>query len=117
MNDLPKRNIILVGHNLQQDINYLEKIGYNICSLSNIIDHVDTQLMFQYLVRAPQPTSLSNVLCNLGIPGWNAHNGGNDAVHTLKAMLGIAIRHLTDKERAEEKKVEFELAEKKRIEE
>lgn len=117
MNDLPKRNIVLVGHDLQQDINYLEKMGYSICGLSNIIDNVDTKLMFQYLTRAPQPTSLSNILYYLGIPGWNPHNAGNDAVHTLMAMLGIAIQHLTDKERSQEKKAEFEMAEKKRTEE
>ena len=100
--DTPKRNIILVGHDVGQDINYLRKIGYDVYNLSNMKEHVDTASMWRYLTRDPNPRNLAAILVELGIVGWNLHNAGNDASYTLRAMIGIAIKAIVDKGKDEE---------------
>lgn len=119
MKYLPKRNVVLVGHDIQADIKYCKDMGYDISrpKVCNMLETIDTRVMFQYLARDSQPTSLAKMLASLRIKGWYLHNAGNDAVYTLRAMLGIAIQHLTDKAKAEEKRAEFELAKKSKIEE
>ncbi|KAF7879419.1 hypothetical protein EAF04_000615 [Stromatinia cepivora] len=91
-----KRNIILVGHDVDADIRFLRQIGYEINNL-NLHEGCDTTLMWRALNREPNPTKLSNILEKIGIAAWNLHNAGNDAVYTLQAMLGIACKHLADK--------------------
>ncbi|TAQ85877.1 hypothetical protein B7494_g5779 [Chlorociboria aeruginascens] len=94
LEDQPKRNIILVGHDLGADINFLRSIGYELNNLSNIQETVDTSTMWRYLKRDTNIRNLGSILAELGIVGWNLHNAGNDAVYTLYAMLGIAIKGL-----------------------
>ncbi|KAH8815693.1 hypothetical protein F5884DRAFT_627218, partial [Xylogone sp. PMI_703] len=85
-----KRNIVLVGHDVAADVDYLKRLGYSVTNLSNLTEIIDTAKMWQYHKNETQPRSLSLVLADIGIPGWNLHNAGNDAVYTLQAMLGIA---------------------------
>ncbi|EDO04703.1 hypothetical protein SS1G_07186 [Sclerotinia sclerotiorum 1980 UF-70] len=91
-----KRNIILVGHDVDADIRFFRQIGYEINNL-NLHECCDTTLMWRALQREPNPTKLSNILDQIGVTAWNLHNAGNDAVYTLQAMLGIACKHLVDR--------------------
>ncbi|KAL1613810.1 hypothetical protein SLS54_010271 [Diplodia seriata] len=92
-----KRNLIFVGHDPNQDIKYLQKLGYNPLNLSNLIEVLDTKLMHQHWKRDPQGTSLGKILADLDIVGWKLHNGGNDAVYTLQAVLALGVHDATSR--------------------
>ncbi|KAL8714133.1 MAG: hypothetical protein Q9220_001861 [cf. Caloplaca sp. 1 TL-2023] len=88
---LPKRKLILVGHDIRMDIDYLRKIGYDVSNLSNIIEALDTADLYRAWKHQQNPTKLGTILCDLELVGWNLHNAGNDAAYTLQALIGIAI--------------------------
>lgn len=112
---LRPRNIILVGHGLQGDIDYLGVLGCNLFTddsfvhppqdfhrypennqrsqnvMPHFLDTLDTATMFQVLKREANPRSLETVLNCVDIVGWNLHNAGNDARYTLEAMIRIII--------------------------
>ncbi len=87
-----KRNIILVGHDTNQDIQYMHKLGYNPLNLSNILEILDTAALFRAWKHELQSRSLGNIMYEFEMAGWNLHNAGNDAVYTLWIMLAIALR-------------------------
>ncbi|KAL2359200.1 hypothetical protein RJZ56_007960 [Blastomyces dermatitidis] len=109
-NNTRPRNLIFVGHNAETDIAYLRKLGCksfiklstttadtprppdNNTELPNFIDTLDTSILFRVLMRQTEPTSLGKILVDLGITGWNLHNGGNDARYTMEAMIGITLK-------------------------
>lgn len=98
-----KRPVIIVGHDIRQDLNYLLKIGYNPWRVQHIVDEVDTKTLFQRIERSPNGRGLALMCDRLGIPGYHYHNAGNDAVHTLRAMITMAIkRTVEDSDRKEE---------------
>ncbi|KAL8806831.1 MAG: hypothetical protein Q9182_001091 [Xanthomendoza sp. 2 TL-2023] len=88
---MEKRQIVLVGHDVRNDIGYLRKIGYDVSTLSNIIEALDTADLYRAWKHHQNPTKLGSILLDLEIVGWNLHNAGNDAAYTLQALLGIAI--------------------------
>ncbi|OJD32135.1 qde-2-interacting protein [Diplodia corticola] len=92
-----KRNLILIGHDPNQDIKYLQKLGYNPLNLSNLVEVLDTKLLHQHWKRDPNGTSLGRILADLDIIGWKLHNGGNDAVYTLQALLALGLREATSR--------------------
>ncbi len=92
------RKIILVGHDVQQDIDYLYRLGYNPYNSSHLLDTVDTAALFRVATKDPNARALGSILYEYGLTGWNAHNAGNDAVHTLWAMLAICVRNSTERE-------------------
>ena len=69
-----KRNIILVGHDIQSDINYMRSIGYDVSNLPNLLEAIDTAEMFKALKHEGQSRSLGGVLLELEMVGWNLHN-------------------------------------------
>ena len=69
-----KRKIILVGHDTKTDINYLRDLGYDVGNLSNLLEVLDTSEVFRALKCDTQAGSLGNLLCDLGLTGWNLHN-------------------------------------------
>ncbi|KAF2773187.1 hypothetical protein EJ03DRAFT_156080 [Teratosphaeria nubilosa] len=83
------RNIIVLGHDLKQDIDYCHDIGFAVLNRGNLLDTMDTARMYMSYKREVNPTSLPKVLHNFDISAWHAHNGGNDAVYTIFAMLAI----------------------------
>ena len=113
--EAPKRNIVLVGHDLQSDVEYMRKIGYNVQNLASLIDHVDTKHMWQYVTRDLSPRRLVAILAELKLVGWYPHNAGNDAVYTLHAMLGTAIKHLRDRSNRGEWKKDIQARSDRRI--
>lgn len=90
--DIPRRQIVLVGHALKNDIDFLSKLGFSpLCREKNILRTVDTQTLCRSSKR--QQTGLSKILAALEIGPTNLHNAGNDAHYTLQAMLMMAIQH------------------------
>ena len=72
--DHKRRNIILVGHDIQADIQYLRDAGYELANLPNILEAIDTADLFKALKQEWQSASLGSVLLDLGLTGWNLHN-------------------------------------------
>ncbi|RYP63466.1 hypothetical protein DL771_009259 [Monosporascus sp. 5C6A] len=91
-----KRPVILVGHDIAQDLAYLLKVGYNLWRVPHIIDEIDTKSMFQRLKRSQDGRGLETVCSELGYPGYNFHNAGNDAHFTLRSMIVMAFRQMSD---------------------
>ncbi|KFY02812.1 hypothetical protein O988_01887 [Pseudogymnoascus sp. VKM F-3808] len=106
-----KRNIVLVGHDLQADIAFLRQLGYDPGNLSNLLECTDTAHMYRAFRREPNNSGLGKVLSDLDIAGWDLHNAGNDAVYTLQAMLAISVKALVEKQGIRER--EKEVIEKK----
>lgn len=106
--DSERRNIILVGHDISQDINYLQRLGYNPLNLSTLLEIIDTASLYRALTRDNNARSLGAILLDIGITGWNLHNAGNDAAYTLQALLGIAIRGRSGKGEREEREQDME---------
>lgn len=68
------RNLILVGHDIKADIEYLRSIGYDVGNVSGILEAIDTADIFRALKHEHQPRNLGSVLLDLGLVGWNLHN-------------------------------------------
>ncbi|RKF62934.1 putative qde-2-interacting protein [Erysiphe neolycopersici] len=98
------RKVIFVGHDVISDIKFLRTVGYDVYTLPNLFDMVDTALMYRALRREMNTRSLGVILTDMGITGWNLHNAGNDAVYTLQVMIAMAIKYL--EERQNHKKTE-----------
>lgn len=82
-----KRNIILVGHDIKADIEYLRTIGYEVGNVSGILEAIDTADIFRALKHEQQPRSLGNLLVDLELVGWNLHNAVSDdlACHIISS--------------------------------
>lgn len=101
--DDAKRNIILVGHDLPSDVDYLRKIGYDVTNLPNLRENIDTSSMYRALRRETNPRNLGSCLADLSLTGWWLHNAGNDAAYTMQAMVAIALRDMAEREVADVK--------------
>ncbi|KAL8974519.1 MAG: hypothetical protein Q9197_001252 [Variospora fuerteventurae] len=86
-----KRQLILVGHDINMDISYLRKLGYDVANLSNLLEALDTANLYRAWKHEQNPSKLGSILVDLELTGWNLHNAGNDAAYTLQALIGIAI--------------------------
>ncbi|XPS67714.1 hypothetical protein M3J09_000016 [Ascochyta lentis] len=87
-----KRNIIFLGHDTLGDVRYLQNLGFDPIKLDNLLEALDTAIMYRVWRREQNPTSLGRILYDFDIAGYKLHNAGNDAVFTMQAMLGIAVR-------------------------
>lgn len=59
--------------------------------LDKFMDEIDTKDMFQRVQCSSDGRSLEFVCSELGIPGRNFHNAGNDAMYTIRAMIAMAV--------------------------
>lgn len=82
--------MVLVGHDLGQDINYLFKLGVDMKKETNLVGKIDSQVLHQAWQESDSKRSLSAVLNDLDFEHVHLHNAGNDAVYTLRAAIGIA---------------------------
>jgi len=80
-NGEPKRNVVLVGHDIKADIDYLRKIGYDVTNLPNLLEAIDTADLFRAMTHEQQTRSLGAVLFELELVGWHLHNAVS---HTLR---------------------------------
>ena len=87
------RKIVLVGHNIGSDVRYLKKaLGFELDQLPNVIEVVDTQLMYQTLMETDLAPSVGSMLFEFNVDAWATHNAGNDAAYTLQSLCAIAIK-------------------------
>ena len=73
-----KRNIILLGHDVRSDIDYLRKIGYDVGNVPNVVEAIDTVNMYRAFKHEQNPRSLGSVLLEFDIAGWYLHNAVSD---------------------------------------
>lgn len=92
-----KRDIVLVGHDISCDINFLHRIGYNPLNLPNVLECFDTASIDRTWRRSGNTRSLGNILNDFDLLGWNLHNAGNDAHYTMQVLLALAVRMLEEK--------------------
>jgi hypothetical protein len=92
------QSIVLIGHDIQQDLRWVSESGVNLSALSNLIGRLDTKDMFQGWRDEASPRGLGRVLADLDIPSKHLHNAGNDAYYTMCAMLGIALGEMREGE-------------------
>ena len=85
------RDIIIVGHAVQSDMQYLNKMGVNPMAAQNFLKNVDTKDLHQHWTRSSNGRKLDYVLDDLEISHSYLHNAGNDAAYTLQAMLALAV--------------------------
>ena len=85
------REIVLVGHDTKQDIQYLASIGVDVTEMKSITRMLDSQAIHQAWKGIDSGRSLEGVLADLGIASKHLHNAGNDAVFTLQALIGVSI--------------------------
>lgn len=103
------REIIFVGHDAKQDVQYLSAIGVEISHIPCITRVHDSQTLHQAWKKLDNGRGLHSVLSNLGITSNNLHNAGNDAVYTLRAFVGVCIEQIRQ-QKAEERGEEYEPA-------
>lgn len=108
-----KRNIVLLGHDINQDINYCHKIGFSVLGRSNLIATMDTKAMYQAYTRDTAPRGLGGVMNDFDITAWHLHNAGNDAVFTVYAMLATCVQDAAERGTEASKKKYDERAKKK----
>lgn len=108
-----QRNVLLVGHNLKSDLEYLAQLGSSIFSyetstsvhegvgeasargvagLKSIKEALDTATLYKTFTKDDQPRKLATVLYNLGIDSVYLHNAGNDARFTLEALVSLTLK-------------------------
>ena len=105
-----KRNIILVGHDIKSDIQYLKTIGYDVTTQPNVVEAIDTTHLFKAMKHGHNTPSLGAVLLELGLMGWHLHNAGNDAGYTMEALIGLSFAALTTTPKAIPQQEELDAA-------
>jgi len=86
------RPVVVVGHDILGDLKYVRQAGYNVWEASQIVDEIDTQVMFRRIQRSPNGRSLVTACDEMGIQTKDLHNAGNDAYFTLAAMVTMAVK-------------------------
>lgn len=85
------RKVILVGHDVKQDVAFLNSIDFDVYDMRNLLEVVDNQKLHQHRHRFYNGQGLSAVLVGLGISYKFLHNAGNDAVYTLQSLVRLAV--------------------------
>lgn len=103
-----KRKIILVGHDIKQDMAFLRVAGYDVWNIKDL-EVMDTTSMHKAVCDIHESRGLSKVLMDMGVIFWDLHNAGNsnlagptdrradgivgnDAAYTLQALVHLADR-------------------------
>lgn len=98
------RNIVIVGHTPQHDLEIIRRLGVQISRVAPVVAVLDTHRLSKCILGAGSSAAekhtplehhaLSDVLVELGVPheGRSLHNAGNDATYTLHALILLAIR-------------------------
>ena len=92
------RPVVFVAHDAGSDIRYLASIGFDVLGLSGLVEQLDTKEMHLAWKESDQGKSLLSVLGDLCIHSKHLHNAGNDAVYTLRALLGVAVEQMREKD-------------------
>ena len=108
-----RRNIVLLGHDLKEDIQYCHKLGFSILGRGNLIGTLDTRNLYQSYTRDPSPRGLGGIMNDFDFASWHLHNGGTDAVYTMWALLATCVRDAAERGTEESKKKHEERAKNK----
>lgn len=89
MTEIPdvEPSIMLVGHDLKNDTDYLKRLNF---TPKHVAGKIDTQRMARISKRLSP--GLKKLLAALSIDAENLHNAGNDAAYTLQALVGVAVQ-------------------------
>lgn len=82
------RNVVLVGHDVRGDLNWIAKLGYSIRTTNPPIGLVDSQKIAKALKL---PEGLATLVNALGEHPEFLHNAGNDAYWTMQSVLLLAL--------------------------
>ena len=93
------RDLVLVGHDVSQDIKYLKDLGVDAREVS-FIREIDSQVIHKSWRQRRDGRSLEAVLSELCMQFKYLHNAGNDAVYTLRAVIGVAVEQMREEELA-----------------
>lgn len=93
------RDLVLVGHDVSQDIKYLRDLGIDTQDISFIRD-IDSQVIHKSWRQLRDGRGLEAVLSELCMQFKFLHNAGNDAVYTLRAVIGVAVEQAREEELA-----------------
>lgn len=85
------RKVVVVGHDVKQDIQYLNSLDFEVYEMENLLEVVDNQKLHQHRSKFYNGQSLCTVLTGLKISYQFLHNAGNDAVYTLQSLLRLAL--------------------------
>lgn len=85
------RSVVVVGHDVKQDIQYLNSLDFDVYEMANLVEVVDNQKLHQHRSKFYNGQSLCAVLAGLDISYRFLHNAGNDAVYTLQSLLRLAV--------------------------
>lgn len=85
--DNQKRRLILVGHDITMDINYLRKLGYEVSNISNVIESLDTANLYRAWKHEQNPSKLGVTLVDLELTGWNLHNAVRFPIRLTDRLL------------------------------
>ncbi|PFH57514.1 hypothetical protein XA68_14917 [Ophiocordyceps unilateralis] len=88
------RGLVFIGHDTSSDLRYLSQIGLDVLDLPGMLCEIDSKALHQAWKNSDDGRSLEAVLSDLNIPNTNLHNAGNDAVFTLRAVIGLAVEQL-----------------------
>lgn len=108
-----KRNIVLLGHDIEQDIQYCHKLGFSVLGRGNMLATIDTKAMYQAYTRDASPRGLGAIMSDFDFTAWHLHNAGNDAVYTIWAMLATCVQDAAERGTDEAKKKLEERAQEK----
>jgi hypothetical protein len=79
--------IMLIGHALSNDTEYMRRLDF---SPKHVSGKIDTQKLAR--ISKKQPPGLTKLLAALSIDAQNLHNAGNDAAYTLQALVSVAVQ-------------------------
>lgn len=85
------RKVVVIGHDVKQDIQYLNSLDFDVYEMENLLEVVDNQKLHQHRSKFYNGQSLCTVLTGLKISYRFLHNAGNDAVYTLQCLLRLAL--------------------------
>jgi hypothetical protein len=85
------RRVIIVGHDVKQDIQFLNTLDFDVYAMANLLEVVDNQKLHQHRNKFYNGQSLCTILAGFDIPYRYLHNAGNDAMYTLQSLLSLAV--------------------------
>jgi hypothetical protein len=109
-----KRNIVLLGHDVEQDVQYCHRLGFSVLGRGNMHSIMDTRAMYQAFTRDHSPRGLGSIMADFDFSAWHLHNAGNDAVYTMWAMLAIGVQAAAERD-TEEARIKNEEREKAKM--
>jgi len=92
-----KRPVIIVGHDVKQDLAYLRVTGYDVWNIKDL-EVMDTTAMHKAVYDSHESRGLGRVLTDIGVIFWNLHNAGKlllIPITTITTILTLIITTIT----------------------